>query len=82
MKSTTIKQVFVCRAEDMHPYNCDTPYGGTCIHCDRRKTKDHNPKTCVLCNYFGDERDEDYTTSKMKPKTNEKENTKVQKKSA
>ena len=37
----------ICDASSMHPYQCDGP--GKCPHCDRRRLKDHNPKTCFLC---------------------------------
>lgn len=41
--------VFLCTADDMHPYNCDTDFGGTCIHCERSHEGTEN---CALCNYF------------------------------
>lgn len=43
------KKVFMCSAEDMHPFNCDKPYGGDCRHCDRIKDETHDPATCALC---------------------------------
>ena len=48
------KEVIICYADDMHPYNCDGMFGGRCIHCEERKTKDHNPKRCALCRFFDD----------------------------
>jgi len=42
--------VFFCTAEDMHPYNCDGE--GKCIHCDRRRTEDHDPDKCALCRFM------------------------------
>ena len=44
-------EIHICRNEDMHPYEC---YGSPCIHCDRRKTDDHDPETCALCNFDKD----------------------------
>jgi hypothetical protein len=32
---------------NFHPYECNGP--GLCPHCDRRKTDQHDPKTCALC---------------------------------
>lgn len=48
-----------CSSEDMHPYECDGL--GKCRHCDRRKTKEHDPATCPLCDPeydFGPPREE------------------------
>ena len=39
----------ICTSDDMHPYECN--HNKTCIHCAKRKTKEHNPKTCALCLY-------------------------------
>ena len=50
-KAFGTKQVHVCMADDMHPYNCDGMFGGRCIHCEARVEKGHNPKTCALCNW-------------------------------
>jgi hypothetical protein len=49
-----VKEVLSCSADDMHPYNCDYPYGGSCIHCEKKVFNGHNPETCALCNYFED----------------------------
>jgi hypothetical protein len=46
------KEVFICYADDMHPYNCDGMFGGRCIHCETVKTEDHSPEKCALCNFF------------------------------
>lgn len=46
------KQIFMCTASDMHPYNCDTAFGGSCEHCEKKIYKGHNPAKCVLCNFF------------------------------
>jgi len=35
--------------EDMHPMNCDTPYSGSCRHCERAQTAEHDPAICALC---------------------------------
>jgi len=43
------KKIFICTADDMHPMNCDTPYGGNCVHCERKITKNHHPGKCELC---------------------------------
>jgi len=43
------QEIFMCSASDMHPYNCDYPYGGRCEHCERLKTEHHDPATCALC---------------------------------
>ncbi len=40
-------RVFLDTAENFHPYECDGP--GKCIHHDRRKTAQHDPATCALC---------------------------------
>lgn len=42
-------EVHICHASDMHPYNCDGQFGGACEHCERKKTDDHDPATCALC---------------------------------
>lgn len=42
------KIVFMCTADDMHPYNCDTAFGGTCIHCERSH---EGSESCALCNF-------------------------------
>lgn len=46
--------IHVCMADDMHPYNCDGMFGGSCIHCERKKEDGHNPDKCSLCNFFDD----------------------------
>ena len=43
--------IHVCMADDMHPYNCDGMFGGTCIHCERKVEEGHDPKNCALCNW-------------------------------
>ena len=43
------ENMHLCSVEDMHPYNCDTAFGGTCVHCERKKTENHDPATCALC---------------------------------
>lgn len=50
-KKTGAKNLMVCMADDMHPYNCDGMFGGSCIHCESKVEKEHNPKTCALCNW-------------------------------
>lgn len=50
-------KVHVCMADDMHPYNCDGMFGGSCIHCERKVEEGHDPETCALCNFFDDEED-------------------------
>lgn len=35
----------ICRASDLHPYEC----GGGCLHCRAERTKTHNPRQCWLC---------------------------------
>lgn len=37
--------------DDMHPYNRDGKFGGSCIHCERVVEDGHNPDTCALCNW-------------------------------
>jgi hypothetical protein len=37
----------LCTSDDMHPWECN--HDKTCIHCAKRKTKDHDPKKCALC---------------------------------
>lgn len=44
-------QMYVCMADDMHPYNCDGMFGGRCIHCEAVKSEDHDPDTCALCKW-------------------------------
>lgn len=34
-------------SSNFHPYECDGP--GDCIHCDRDRTRTHDPDFCVLC---------------------------------
>lgn len=41
---------FVDTAENFHPFCCEGP--GECIHCDSRKTDDHDPAECALCLYM------------------------------
>ena len=41
--------IHICFADDMHPYNCDYPYGGSCVHHERKVTEGHDPATCALC---------------------------------
>jgi hypothetical protein len=48
---TTASKIHVCMADDMHPYNCDGMFGGSCIHCEMRIERGHDPKTCALCNW-------------------------------
>jgi hypothetical protein len=48
------KEVFACYADDMHPYNCDGMFGGSCIHCEEKESEDHKVATCALCRYFDD----------------------------
>lgn len=50
-KQFNSKQVHICMADDMHPYNCNGMFGGSCIHCESKVEKGHNPKTCALCNW-------------------------------
>ena len=38
---------FIEAADNFHPYECNGP--GACIHCDRLRTKEHDPATCALC---------------------------------
>lgn len=45
------RHTFICRNEDMHPYECDGP--GACKHCDRIRDDEHDPKTCALCGLDG-----------------------------
>jgi hypothetical protein len=42
-----MSRAFYETAENFHPYECDGPR--KCRHCDRRKTTDHDPATCALC---------------------------------
>lgn len=49
------KDIHVCMADDMHPYNCDGMYGGSCIHCERKVEDGHNPTKCSLYNFFEDD---------------------------
>jgi len=46
-----VKQTYVCRNEDLHPYECDGP--GACMHCDRLDAEDHDPRDCELCDLDG-----------------------------
>ena len=39
--------MFVCFAEDFHPYECDGR--GKCRHCDRTKDETHDPDICAFC---------------------------------
>ncbi len=39
--------VFICGAEDFHPYEC--PGEGQCMHCDRLLNSFHDPAKCALC---------------------------------
>ncbi len=48
------KQILICTFSDMHPYNCDGMFGGSCENCEKKKFKGHNPKTCGLCNWNKD----------------------------
>lgn len=43
------EEIHICRASDMHPYNCDGMFGGRCEHCERLKNEWHDPATCALC---------------------------------
>jgi hypothetical protein len=38
---------FADHAENFHPFECNG--AGKCVHCDRRRTADHDPATCALC---------------------------------
>lgn len=49
---TDAKNIHVCMADDMHPFNCDGMFGGACIHCDGVRDEDHDPDTCELCHYL------------------------------
>jgi len=49
MNNEKTEKVFTTTADDMHPYNCNTPYGGSCIHCERKQTENHDPSICALC---------------------------------
>ena len=40
-------RVFVCVAENMHPYNCNGPR--RCVHCDRKTTEHHKVSRCEFC---------------------------------
>lgn len=53
-EKTGATAIHVCMADDMHPYNCDGMFGGSCIHCEAKIEKGHNPKTCALCNWDKD----------------------------
>lgn len=46
--------IHICMADDMHPYNCDGMFGGSCIHCERTKEDGHDPDNCALCNWDKD----------------------------
>lgn len=53
-QKTGAEAIHVCMADDMHPYNCDGMFGGSCIHCERVVEDGHNPDTCALCNWDKD----------------------------
>lgn len=53
-RQTGAREVRICMADDMHPYNCDGMFGGRCIHCERVVEDRHNPETCALCNWDKD----------------------------
>lgn len=38
--------IHLCTSDDMHPYNCDTAFGGTCIHCEKSH---EGTEKCALC---------------------------------
>ena len=42
--------VFTDTTSNFHPYECEPD---KCIHCKGTVTKEHNPKTCALCNFNG-----------------------------
>lgn len=44
---TIFNDRFNDKSDDFHPIQCSGV--GKCIHCDRTKTDNHNPKTCQLC---------------------------------
>jgi len=50
------KEYFVVTADDLHPYECNGMYGGSCKHCDRLKTEEHDPDTCELCGLLTEEK--------------------------
>jgi cob(I)alamin adenosyltransferase len=39
--------LFLDIPSNLHPYECDGP--GSCLHCDRLVTPNHDPETCALC---------------------------------
>ena len=41
------RRLFGCTVEDRHPDGCDGR--GNCVHCDRRLTIAHDPRSCWLC---------------------------------
>lgn len=36
----------ICTSDDFHPYECKYQ---TCIHCNKIKSENHEPKQCWLC---------------------------------
>jgi len=44
--------MFICTAEDFHPYECGGP---PCIHCLRKSTENHDLNKCALCHSMDDE---------------------------
>lgn len=50
------EKVHLTTASNLHPYACILE---KCPHCLRIVSEQHNPKTCVLCNFEDWEEDEE-----------------------
>jgi hypothetical protein len=39
--------IYIDLSDNLHPYECLGP--GDCIHCDKKRTENHDPERCALC---------------------------------